>query len=108
MRYNVIETVDALEAFGLNGIAWETRNEHSEQKNNHELSTVEPRLSSNWQLLSKQQDLAKASEVTEVQFLRASSISTFRFFTYWHCTSSGELVRKTSKFISPITNKIAN
>ena len=40
------------------------------EKINHEVSTVEPQLSSNPQLLSKQQDLAKASEVTEVKFPR--------------------------------------
>mgnify|MGYP000326739531 FL=1 len=39
----------------------------------HEVSTVEPRLSSNRQLLSKQQDPVKASEVTEVKFPRVPS-----------------------------------
>ena len=46
------------------------------EKINYEVSTVEPRLSSNRQLLSKQQDLAKASEVKQVQPPRASSSST--------------------------------
>ena len=74
----------------------------------YEVNTVEPRLSFSPELISK--DLAKASEVTEVKFPRVPCISTIivRFFSYSHSNSSGELVRKTSKFISPITNKIAN
>ena len=39
----------------------------------HEVSAVEPQLSSNRQLLSKQQDPEKASEVTEVKSPRVPS-----------------------------------
>ena len=39
----------------------------------HEVSTFEPRLSSNRQLLSKQQDPERAPEVTEVKFPRVPS-----------------------------------
>ena len=53
----------------------------------HEVSTVEPRLSSNRQLLSKQQDPERAPEVTEVKFPRVRSQ---QYFTYSHSNSSGE------------------